>query len=502
MAKDRPPPSTFVDRTLDLTFPLDGDSYDILWREAGLFPVDMSDMPVALGPERQFFIDDYLIATAHNIRRTVHQPRKYEANPLVVPDKAWEGNRGSIIGPVWRDPQTGQFRMLYRTHQGRFPLADGNVAREALLYAQSSDGIEWTKPELGLHPWQGSAANNILGPQMQAHSLLYEPDDPDPARRYKALMVTREPRGKSKGVFNLGTSPDGISWTKHPAAIALMSGRPAAGFRGKQVGLGDTNSLLFDAKLGRYVWHTKVFVGGKRARAMLESDALVHWTAPRVVLCADQLDPPDAQLYDMHPLPYESLWIAPLRVYRWHEFKQVEIQLAHSRDGRHYARTADRQVFLPLGAEDAWDADYNICANPFFVDMGDELWIYYTGSRHPDRGYDEWQHRIGLAVLPRDRFVSIDGAENAGIVVTRPLDLAGHYLHLNAAAARGRIRVAVLDEQGRAIPGLGLDDCIPLAEDALDVQVAWKGRDALDVQGRLRLQFELREAALFSFWIN
>jgi hypothetical protein len=87
-------------------------------------------------------------------------------------------------------------------------------------------------------------------------------------------------------------------------------------------------------------------------------------------------------------------------------------------------------------------------------------------------------------------------------VVTRPLDLAGHYLHLNAAAARGRIRVAVLDEQGRAIRGLGLDDCIPLAEDALDVQVAWKGRDALDVQGRLRLQFELREAALFSFWIN
>ena len=133
--------------------------------------------------------------------------------------------------------------------------------------------------------------------------------------------------------------------------------------------------------------------------------------------------------------------------------------------------------------------------------MGDELWIYYTGSRHPYRGYNEWQHRIGLAVLPRDRFVSIDGAENAGIVVTRPLDLAGHYLHLNAAA-RGRIRVAVLDEQGRAISGLGLDDCIPLAEDALDVQVARKGRDALDVQGRLRLQFELREAALFSFWIN
>ena len=37
----------------------------------------------------------------------------------------------------------------------------------------------------------------------------------------------------------------------------------------EQAGLGDTNSLLYDAQLGRYIWHTKVFVGGKRARAML-----------------------------------------------------------------------------------------------------------------------------------------------------------------------------------------------------------------------------------------
>ena len=135
MAKDRPPPATFVDRSQDYTYPLDGDSYSILWREAGLFPVDMGEMPVRLGQERQFFVDDYLIAHAHNIRRTVHQPRKHEANPLVVPDKPWEGRRGSIVGPVWRDPQTGQFRMLYRTHQGHFPRPDGSAAREALLYA-------------------------------------------------------------------------------------------------------------------------------------------------------------------------------------------------------------------------------------------------------------------------------------------------------------------------------------------------------------------------------
>ena len=502
MAKDRRPSPPFVDRTLDYTFPHDGDSYRILWDEEGLFPVDMGDMSVPLGRERQLFIDDYVIAAAHNIRRTVHQPRKHEANPLVVPDKAWEGRRGSIVGPVRRDPASGQFCMWYRTHQGRFPLADGRVGKEALLYATSTDGIEWTKPELGIHPWEGSAANNILGPEMQLHSLFCELDEADPARRYKALMVTRQPRGKAKGVFNLATSPDGLHWTKHAAPMGLMSSRPPDGYRGKQLGTGDTNSLLFDEKLGCYVWHTKVFVGGKRARAMLESRDLVHWTPPRVVLCADRLDAPDTQLYDMHPLPYESLWIAPLRVYRWREFKRVEIQLAHSRDGRHYARTADRQVFLPLGTEDDWDADYNICSNPFFVDMGDQLWIYYTGSRNPARGYQEWQHRIGLAVLERDRFVSVDGAENEGVIVTRPLELAGRQLHLNADADRGRVRVAALDEEGGALPGLGLDECVPMVENRLDAPVVWKDGKGLGERKRVRLKFELRRAALFSFWVD
>ena len=235
---------------------------------------------------------------------------------------------------------------------------------------------------------------------------------------------------------------------------------------------------------------------------MLESRDLLHWTPPRVVLCADEQDPPDAQLYDMHPLPYESLWIAPLRVYRWRQFKQVEIQLAHSRDGRHYARTAGRQVFLPLGTAGDWDADYNICANPFFVDMGDQLWIYYTGSRNPARGYDEWQHRIGLAVLPRDRFVSMDGGQNRGVVTTRPLDLVGGRLHLNVDAARGQVRVSALDGAGQVLPGLGLDDCVPIDQDSLDAPVVWKDGRGLGEERRVRLQFELRQAALFSFWVD
>jgi len=130
------------------------------------------------------------------------------------------------------------------------------------------------------------------------------------------------------------------------------------------------------------------------------------------------------------------------------------------------------------------------------------LWIYYTGSRNPARGYDEWQHRIGLAVMPRDRFVSIDGMENVGGLVTRPLDFEGDTLHLNVDAARGQVRVAVLDESGNELQGLGMEECVVVEQDALDCRVQWKEGKSLNEMGRVRLKFELRQASLFSFWID
>jgi hypothetical protein len=52
------------------------------------------------------------------------------------------------------------------------------------------------------------------------------------------------------------------------------------------------------------------------------------------------------------------------------------------------------------------------------------------------------------------------------------------------------------------LPGLGLDDCLPIGDDSLDATVAWKEGRGLGGKRRVRLQFELRQAALFSFWVD
>ena len=180
--------------------------------------------------------------------------------------------------------------------------------------------------------------------------------------------------------------------------------------------------------------------------------------------------------------------------FNWHTAVTDGILLERRTD-RSFCHSVRRTIGTPT---------INICVSPFFVDMGDELWIYYTGSRNPARGYDEWQHRIGLAIMPRDRFVSIDALENGGGLTIRPLDSTGHVLHLNANAVGGEIRVAVLVPNDQEVPGLALADCLPITEDSLDHQVAWKHGRALNPNqhGRLRLRFVLQQAALFSFWIE
>jgi hypothetical protein len=69
---------------------------------------------------------------------------------------------------------------------------------------------------------------------------------------------------------------------------------------------------------------------------------------------------------------------------------------------------------------------------------------------------------------------------------------------LNANAGRGQLRVGVLDESGREVAGLGVEDCVAVEADGIELTAAWRQHRGLS-PGRHRLRFELRDAQLFSF---
>ena len=174
-------------------------------------PGPAEEAAVPLGSRRELFVDGYLIQQLKGASLKLHHPR-LEGTALVF-DKPWEGRFSGYV-TVLKD--TGVFRMYYRG----LPEAGGDGSNiESTCYAESADGLQWKKPELGIHEINGSTKNNVILKNEAPCSHNFSPfldTNPAalPAARYKALAGTSD-----SGLIAF-VSADGIHWKRaHPKAV-------------------------------------------------------------------------------------------------------------------------------------------------------------------------------------------------------------------------------------------------------------------------------------------
>ncbi len=263
-----------------------------------------------------------------------------------------------------------------------------------------------------------------------------------------------------------------------------------------------------------------------RVQAVCESDDLIHWSSPRVYLYPDGEDAKVDGLwgiYESNGFPYESMWLNFLSMTCYHPptkevvearpgmpwIKRNWVRLAASRDGRNYYYIGRRQPFIDRGPPESWKSSYLRMVNRDTISgpvvKGDELWFYYRGSMI-DGPKSAWTHGLGLAILRRDGFASLEAGENEGMLITRPLVFEGTgRLFVNAQVAHGGcIRAAALTEEGNEIDGFGRDDCQPVTRDATGSRIGWGRHETLaELKDRyIRLAFHLQDAGLYAFWIE
>ena len=203
----------------------------------------------------------------------------------------------------------------------------------------------------------------------------------------------------------------------------------------------------------------------------------------------------------MMVFPYESIYIG--LVQRFHNRPGdvfLDIQLAVSHDGVQFTRVGDRTPFIPCGPVGNWDRFNNSIATNPPVEVGDELRFYYGGRtyRHgPYKGPDKGESGggIGFATIQRDRFVSLGASFDGGEIVTKPLELKGNTLHLNAKSDFGAITVEILDKSGKTIARSK-----PVQQDALDIPVQWEEAGLANATSPVTLRITLRNALLFAIW--
>src|SRR2546423_10915859 len=81
--------------------------------------------PITLDSHHQLFLDDYLIASMNNVKRTVEPAQKHPKNPLIWPTESWEEKLSTIYGSVIHDGS--RYRRWYKSGTGD-------------RYADSADG--------------------------------------------------------------------------------------------------------------------------------------------------------------------------------------------------------------------------------------------------------------------------------------------------------------------------------------------------------------------------
>ncbi|NQT12160.1 MAG: hypothetical protein HQ582_05405, partial [Planctomycetes bacterium] len=112
--------------------------------------------PIDVGSRRELLVDDHLIETlTGEAALRLHRPVPREV--AIVHDEPWEGNI-SYYHTVFRDGD--RCRMYYRGAHHDWETK--RVTHQVVCYAESQDGIRWTKPELGIVDLKGSKKNSII----------------------------------------------------------------------------------------------------------------------------------------------------------------------------------------------------------------------------------------------------------------------------------------------------------------------------------------------------
>jgi hypothetical protein len=248
--------------------------------------------------------------------------------------------------------------------------------------------------------------------------------------------------------------------------------------------------------------------GYRRLVGQSTSGDCVKWTPARRIIAADDRDEGVTEFYGIGPvIARGDLLLGTLKVLRddlppepgGEKTGIGYTVLAWTRDGETWQR--DREPFMDRNPEPGtWDRamTWGDCLLP----VEDEVFIYYGGYARGHKVERFTERQIGLARMPRDRYVSRDAGADGGSLRTPALLFEeAAELALNAEVA-GELRARALGAAGTPIPGFEAADCLPIRGDSLRHRVQWK-RPLASLAGRpVRLEFVMSDARLYGMELS
>lgn len=477
-----------------------------------------------------FAFDQASIPFTQNLRLEMRKPEKYPGNPVVRRGPAGSPDSWAVqfYGSIIREK--GKFRMWYVAAGD--DRTDKSVPRSAPwrpAYAESDDGINWTKPNLGLVEYHGNRNNNLILTDPAPLGILNlkvlaDPDDPDPERRYKIsthVWFSKGNKGNRFGTLAPFFSADGLRWKMarpaHPADAELTREDMVLPW------------IHFEPSGGLYKWDGIFYASGQNANVsarpyhgrvvrMYQSGDFVNWShtstvgfvrTPQHTLLGAGRSRDGEQTHEGI-----SVWNRGnilLGIYgRWHgamDWKGVTIDLGFvvSNDGVNFTEPAHEFTFLERGRDGAWDQGGLLQAQGF-ESVGDQTYIYY-GAWDP-RNWEGSPPRggVGLATLPRDRFgdLVVDESgkgtgeyqlpEITSEFITAPIPAQApatrsFFLNADGLGPQAAIKVELLGHDLQPLRGFSGPDAAVVRQSGFQTPIAWGGKTSLrGLPDRIRIR--------------
>lgn len=366
-------------------------------------------------PMKHFFAFDtglYHGNKMENMQLQMGKVVKDSHNPLFIdgidenPPKPWEPRIDNGYPNVILD-QHGIYHCYYtlfvedpssttvpKTQRASTPYSTKN-RKTGLAYARSTDGIVWEKPALNLVEFQGSKANNLLMRNVAGTGIFYEPNDPDPQKRFK-LITRKEDTLKMAVAF----SADGIHFSD------LMEWQQHS----PKLGADCHNSVFKDSRTNQYILTSRLWANNLRVVALARSDDFIHWSPFEEILRGQGFD---QQIYSMPVFEYQDIYFGLASLYKQGDrtemdFDTLTLELYWSTNLTEWNKAVPHNnILIPSGAgrEQLTQGEFDsatIFASP--MTAGNNR-LYYTGGKGRHRSWRETG--LGLAYLDPQKWAGM-----------------------------------------------------------------------------------------------
>ena len=488
----------------------------------------MTYEPFHLGTKKHVFIDWSLIEPGYGLTFGGSEPESWEipygiklsahlpqlsADPLVKAEQPWEGGNAKSGLGVYNTllEDEGTFKLYYDAGDmsGELDVDEDLGTQRVLAYAESTDGVNWTKPNIGTTTFRGSKENNLVygldaSPGRDSHGATVFKDPSAPAdERYKIVSI-----GTYEGRFCIfgGVSPDGLKWKliEKPLVPQYLS---------------DVQGIVrFDEEKGKYVGYYRGWTahehGTSHARRIItysETEDFANWPRPRPLVTASLHDSPDTDVYtnSYNLWPNADAHVMFPALYH-HNEDYADVHMMTSRDGQNWQRPLTGPILA--AGEPGTPSVGSFYAGHGLVSLKPGEWSTPVTPRRASHNtvfFDDSMEEPGVhaATWREDGFMSLD-AESHGGCTTLILDFDGSTMKLNTyTRLGGEVLVEISDASndnrrvhGPALPGRSFEDCDVITGDHVSKTVTWKGESDLSAwTGKpVRVRFRMRRAKLYA----